>query len=123
MRKSEDKWWEPYLGTKFKFGDSEGTICGYWASNLIMNVTNNGGGWILNKAEGRGINNILLPYTINKFLYVDPKSIAIPCVLNSKHVASLAKYYVLKMFPEKTDEQKDEYINIFIEGYNANKDK
>ena len=111
------EFFELYIGCRATDGNIEGIVCGYCSDNIIMKSKS---GWsedslpddayIHNKQPGDRYWNI-------ERSMVDKSSKPNDKVLLNKPIKTNdAEIYIKEHFPEITDDEKDIYINIFMEG-------
>ena len=111
---------EKYKGHKANLCGAVGVICGYGthghSNQMIMNVyPEHDRGWPVYKGDDVAILLEKIAGT-DRYYWVGE-----PNVLQEKHIefmgtSDIAEKYVSDNFPAITDDEKDIYINIFMEG-------
>lgn len=119
---------EKYQGYKARYNSCDGIVCGYGvrphtADHMCMYVTRGNGGW--EKTAAINEPGIMHNEPGSRYYWIiesdidlsSPPKPIIPII-----TSDIAEKYISDHFPTITDDEKDIYINIFMEGAKYIKD-
>lgn len=124
MTMTGEELYKKYAGYRGQYNGDKGIICGYNNNSLIIYLDDQTRGWIYNDDDVR-THIITHKEYRGRYYFIMASDIDLDSAPEIKtdntDILNVAEKYIHDNFPDIDDEDRDIYLNIFIEGSKQSK--